>query len=58
MNNKTTGAAPRAWIIEPKDKARDPYLTLKADVAEKRAKSGDYVTPYTSKHNDDDDEGL
>jgi hypothetical protein len=57
MSTDTTGA-PRAWIIEPKDKARDPYLTLKADVAEKRAKAGDYVTPYISQHTADDDEEL
>lgn len=57
MSNTTTGA-PRAWIIEPKDKARDPYLTLKADVADKRAKAGDFVTPYVSQHTDDDEDEL
>lgn len=57
MSTDTTGA-PRAWIIEPKDKARDPYLTLKADVAEKREKAGDFVTPYISQHTADDDEEL
>lgn len=57
-----TGAPPReaplAWIIEPVPKTkddpyRDPYLTLKPEVAEKRKKAGDIVTPYHSRKDED-----
>lgn len=47
-----------AWIVEPKN-GGNPYLTLKEDVADKRQKAGDFVTPYVSKANppepDEDD---
>jgi len=48
---------PCAWIIEPKGDGL-PYMTCKADVAEKRAKRGDYVTPYISKRPTTDEEEL
>lgn len=46
-----------AWIIEPKKSLSVPYLTLKQDVAEKRLKAGDFVTPYVSKHVETTSEG-
>jgi hypothetical protein len=42
-------AQPIAWIIEPVKSDAKPYLTLNAEVAEKREKKGDIVTPYNSK---------
>lgn len=40
--------APLAFIVEPKDGKTAPYLTQKPAVATKRAKAGDFVTPYIS----------
>lgn len=44
------GNPPIAWIIEPKGGTAPsnitPYLTLKSQVAMKRYKAGDFVTPY------------
>jgi len=44
-----------AWIVEAVRKPGDekpvvPYLTLKREVAIKRMKAGDHVTPYHSKN--------
>jgi hypothetical protein len=44
------GNPPIAWIVEPKDRKTKPYLTLQRDVAEKRCKAGDFVTPYHTQH--------
>jgi hypothetical protein len=50
------GNPPIAWIVEPAlppgttVKPSAPYLTLKADVAIKRCKAGDHVTPYHTQH--------
>jgi len=38
-----------AWIVEPKGDGK-PYLTLNPEVAAKREKKGDFVTPYASKN--------
>lgn len=37
------------WIVEPKNGGKI-YLTFKEDVAEKRSRAGDIVTPYTSRN--------
>lgn len=50
------GNPPIAWIIEPKGKGTKPYLTLKSDVAVKRYKAGDHVTPYHTAKEIDEDE--
>ena len=39
------------WIVEPKT-GGPIYLTFKEEVAEKRTKAGDFVTPYTSRNPD------
>jgi hypothetical protein len=44
------GNPPIAWIVEPKDRKLKPYLTLKGDVAMKRYRAGDFVTPYLTQH--------
>lgn len=40
-----------AYIVEPKD-GKAVYLTYKKEVAEKRTRAGDIVTPYTSRNPD------
>lgn len=47
--------APLAWIVEPKDGKTAPYLTQKPNVATKREKAGDFVTPYISQFHKDDE---
>ena len=37
-----------AYIVEPKN-GGPVYLTMKPEVAEKRTKAGDMVTPYTTR---------
>lgn len=56
----STERPPIAWIIEPGAKAHltAPYLTLKREVAEKRAKAGDHVTPYQSKNEPAEEDEL
>lgn len=44
------GNPPIAWIVEPKDRKLKPYLTLKGDVAMKRYRAEDFVTPYHTQH--------
>lgn len=39
------------YIVEPKN-GGPIYLTFKQEVAEKRTKAGDFVTPYTSRNPD------
>ena len=39
---------PLAWIVEPHN-APLPYITYKPEIAAKREKAGDIVTPYHSK---------
>lgn len=44
------GRPPIAWVIEsPTGVNHSVYMTLKRDVAEKRYRVGDHVTPYYSK---------
>lgn len=52
------GRPPIAWIVEPRAKNLNPYLTVKRDVAEKRYLAGDMVTPYHQKieHPEEEDE--
>lgn len=41
------GNPPTAWIVEtPVGSNLPPYMTLKPEVAMKRYKAGDHVTPY------------
>lgn len=41
------GRPPVAWIIEvPGPTVHKPWMTVKREVAEKRYKAGDHVTPY------------
>lgn len=56
----STDRPPIAWIIETKSKTTKatPYMTLKPEVAEKRAKAGDHVTPYRSKNEPAEEEEL
>jgi hypothetical protein len=48
MEITMTDTLPLAWIIEPKKDGALPFLTHKPEVADKRKKAGDYVTPYRS----------
>lgn len=52
------GRPPIAWIVEPKAKDLNPYLTVKTEVAEKRYLAGDHVTPYHQKVEHDDEDEL
>lgn len=42
------GRPPVGWIVESPDSKVKPYLTFKENVAEKRERAGDNVTPYHS----------
>lgn len=49
MNTNEEQKPPIGWIVESAEGDGKPYLTLKGDVAVKRTKAGDHVTPYYSK---------
>lgn len=51
------GRPPLGWLVEPKGDGA-VYLTLKLEVAEKRHKAKDYVTPMYSQKPEHDPEEL
>lgn len=51
------GRPPIGWLVEPKGDGQ-PYLTLKLEVAEKRLKAKDYVSPMYSQKPETDPEEL
>jgi hypothetical protein len=54
--NDHRGNPPIAWVVEPKDRARKPYITARPEVAKKRYKAGDFVSPYHTQHEITEDE--
>lgn len=51
------GRPPVAWVIENTN-GSDPWMTTKREVAEKRYKAGNHVSPYHSKNNPAEEDEL